>query len=71
MTMKKQKPARLFIDQYGGHYWARTVDELRKNIGGGSVSRMYCDGTDGKTYATGYVIGKLWLSEFAPVRVEV
>lgn len=69
--MKTQKPARLFIDQYGGRYWARTVEELRDNIGGGKVSRMYCDGTDGKTYTVGYVIGQLWLSEFMPVRKEV
>lgn len=60
---------KLYIDQYGDKYYARTVKELREKIGGGSVSKMYCDGVDGKVYHIGYCIGKHWFNCFTPMRV--
>jgi hypothetical protein len=59
---------KLYVDQYGNRFYAATVRELRKQIGGGGsrVSRMYVDKTDGRTVAVGYVIGQHWLSAFVP-----
>lgn len=61
----------LYIDQYGSMFWARTVAELRKQIGmGGSrVSKMYVDKKDGRTVHIGYVIGEHWLTAYAPVEL--
>jgi hypothetical protein len=58
----------LWIDQYGQKYRARTVKELRGQIGGGGsrVSKMYCDKKTGGTVQTGYVIGPHWLMGFVP-----
>ncbi len=64
------KPNLLYIDQYGGHYWARTVKELCAKLDRTKVTKMYVDGIDGKSYHTGYVIGDLWLSCFTPMRKE-
>lgn len=71
--MTSNEHRRLFIDQYGNKFFAQTVKELRGQIGmGGSrVSRMYQDKKDGSTKAVGYVIGQHWLTEYAPVEVEV
>lgn len=68
-----KKPRRLFLDQYGNRFFARTVAELRKQIGmGGSrVSRMYCDRKDGTTVAVGYVVGQHWCAEYAPVETQL
>ena len=66
----KERPVRLFLDQYRTLWQARTVRELREKIGGGRVSIMYRDKTDGRTVRCGYVIGQLWLSEVAPVEKE-
>jgi len=65
----KSKAKRLFLDQYGNRFFAATVRELRGRIGmGGSrVGLMYQDKADGRTVKTGYVIGKHWLAEYAPV----
>ena len=56
---------RLFIDQYGGIWWGRTRRDLKEQIPG-RVSIMYEDYKDG-VYRVGYVIGRLWLKEYAPV----
>ena len=60
----------LFIDQYGGKWFANTVKDLQQQIGG-KVSKMYVDSasTD-DVYHTGYVVGQLWLDAFVPVRVK-
>jgi hypothetical protein len=60
----------LFIDQWGHHWFARTVADLRAQIGrGGSrVSKMYVDGKAGGTFHVGYVIGEHWLKAFQAVR---
>ncbi len=60
------KPSRLFLDQYGNRFYAKTVVELKNQIPG-KVSIMYQDKADGSTWRTGYVIGQHWLTEFARV----
>jgi len=67
----------LYIDQYGNRWWARTVAELRQQIGNGSsrVSKMYHDkymkdGTQ-RTYHTGYVVGQHWCTAFVPYEVAL
>lgn len=59
----------LFIDQYGNRWEACTVSELRDKIGGGRVSKMYCDDKSGKCYHVGYVIGRHWCTAYVPVRI--
>lgn len=61
----------LFIDQHGSHYFPDSIRKLRKLIGNGSsrVSKMYIDGTDGKTYHVGYIVGKHWLTAYTPMRI--
>lgn len=63
---------KLFIDQWGNKFFARTLKELRAQIGGGGsrVSIMYRDKKDGRTVKCGYVIGGHWLSAYAPVEQE-
>jgi hypothetical protein len=62
----------LYVDQYGMRFYAKTVKELRKQIGGGGsrISRMYID-QDGKIYHKGYVIGRHWLTAYQPIMNEV
>lgn len=62
----------LYLDQWGNRFWAKTVKELRQQVGmGGSrVSKMYRDKKDGRIVHTGYVIGQHWLTAFQPVEVE-
>lgn len=66
------KPIRLFINQYGEQYHARTIKELKDKHGlTGRVSKMYVDDKQGKTYHIGYCIGREWLHVFTPLRNEV
>lgn len=69
MGKRKPKPNHLWIDQYGGHVYARTVKELREKAGGGEVSKLYIDKADGSTVHCGYVIGDRWFSRYAPVEI--
>lgn len=73
MTTTKTVHRRMFVDQYGNRFYAQTVKELRRQIGmGGSrVSIMYRDRKSGPPVRVGYVIGPHWLTEWAPVEVEV
>jgi hypothetical protein len=59
----------LYIDQYGSKYWARTVRELRSEVGmGGSrVRKMYVDKKDGGSLHIGYVVGDHWLTAYQRV----
>lgn len=59
----------LYMDQFGNHFYARSVKELRQQIGmGGSrVSRMYEDRKDEPPVHIGYIIGGHWLMMFEPV----
>ena len=59
----------LYIDQYGSKFWAKSVKALIEQVGGGRVSKMFCDKEDGRTVHTGYVIGSHWLSAFSPVEL--
>ena len=68
--MKKKRFQKMYIDQEGEVVWARTLKELRVKAGGGRISKAYNDGTDGKTYHTGYVVGCRWFDEFTPTRKE-
>jgi hypothetical protein len=61
----------LYIDQYGNKWWARSVRELRGKIGGGRVSKMYCDKKDGSAVHTGYVVGIHWCSAYVPFEARV
>lgn len=61
---------RLFVDQFGQKWYAKTIRELREQIPG-RCGKMYVDGKDGKTYHVGYVIGSLWLRMYKPVRNAV
>jgi hypothetical protein len=54
----------LYLDQYGNHWFASTIAELKRKIGGGRVSKMYVDKTDGTTVHTGYVVGSHWCTAF-------
>ena len=67
---RKGKPMHLWIDQWGQKECARTAKELREKVGGGRISKMYCDKKDGRTVHTGYVIGRRWFARFAPVERE-
>lgn len=56
---------RLYIDQYGNKFGAKSVRELRRKIGNGGsrVSKMFID-RKGQTLHTGYVVGRHWLMMF-------
>lgn len=60
---------KLYIDQYGNHFWAKTRKELSEQIKG-KVSLMYQDGAD-NVYKIGYVIGQHWLTCYTQMRVAV
>jgi hypothetical protein len=61
----------LYLDQWGERYWARTIADLRAQIGmGGSrVSKMYIDKKDGSVAHVGYVVGQHWLTAYRRVKV--
>jgi hypothetical protein len=61
----KGKPT-LYIDQWGSRWWAKTVKELREQIGG-RVSKMYVDKKDGRSVHIGYVVGQHWLTAYQRV----
>lgn len=63
----KSTPDYLWIDQYGNKFRARTRKELVQKVGGGKVSIMYVDKSDGTTVRAGYVVGQHWCSQYAPV----
>ncbi len=62
----------LYVDQYGEQWTAKTVKELRSQIGGGGsrVSKMYTDKTDGSSRHIGYVIGQHWCRAFVPFEAK-
>lgn len=66
MKTLQTKQVILYLDQYGQRYYARTLKELREQIGG-RVSKMYKDKKDGSTVFVGYVIGQSWLTAYTPV----
>jgi hypothetical protein len=56
----------LFISQYGDRFYASTRKELLAYLCKTKASIMYRDTPNGKVRC-GYVIGGLWLTEYAPV----
>lgn len=64
------KVTKLYVSQYGGRYYAKTLKDLKAKVGGGSVSIMYTDKKDGSTVKSGYVIGNLWLTAYVPFEVK-
>ena len=79
--MKKERRTRLFIDQFGKPWFAKTVAELRAAVGGGRVYKMYMDRTGGsvngegklsqdRAVHVGYVVGSYWCTEYAIVEQE-
>lgn len=61
----------LYMDQYRNSIVVTSVKQLQSYAGGGRVSKMFVDGTDGKTYHTGYVVGPYWFTAFVPLRKVV
>lgn len=59
----------LYLDQFGNHWRAHTVRELREQIGGGRIFKMYRDTRDGGHVHVGYVVGRHWCEAFQPVRI--
>jgi hypothetical protein len=61
----------LYLDQWGGKWWAKSVRELHRQIGGARPSKMYRDDPlTKKTYHTGYVVGRHWCNAFIPYEQE-
>lgn len=60
----------LYLDQWGNRWFARTVGELREQIGMGGcrVSKMFRDCKDGGAVHVEYVVGQHWCEAFQPVR---
>lgn len=72
---KNNKPRyKLGLDQFGNK-WRIKGDHPRKELievtGHSHVSKMYVDGTGGKTYHIGYVCGPLWITLYTPMRIPV
>ena len=64
----------LYLDQYGNHFYARTVRELREKVGssGSRIPKMYVEnGADDEPRHVGYVIAGHWLKMFAPIELPV
>ena len=64
----------LYLDQYGNHFYARTVRELQEKVGssGSRIAKMYVEhGADGEPRHGGYVIAGHWLKMFAPIELPV
>ena len=61
----------LYLDQYGNKFFAKTVKELKSQLGKTKASRMFVDSKDGKTYHIGYVIGQHWLTAYEPIRKAI
>ena len=64
----------LYLDQYGNHFFARTVRELKEKVGrsGSRIAKMYVEnGADGEPRHVGYVIAGHRLKMFAPIELPV
>jgi len=64
----------LYVDQFGNHFYARTVRELREKVGssGSRIAKMYVEnGADDEPRHVGYVIAGHWLKMFAPIELPV
>lgn len=70
IVVRKTKPAHLFIDQYNEHVWARTIRELKQQVGPGRVFKIYVDKKDGRTVQVGTGIGRRWFNRYIPWEKE-
>ena len=64
----------LYLDQYGNHFYARTVRELQEKVGssGSRIAKMYVEnGADGEPRHVGYVIAGHRLKMFAPIELPL
>lgn len=61
---KRQR--KLYIDQYGNHFFASTIKELKELVGGTKASPMYIDKKDGSTVKVGVIIRNHWLTAYVP-----
>lgn len=61
----------LYLDQWGNRFYAKTLRELRLQIGTGGcrMSKMYRDKKDGTCVHVGYVIGQHWLTAYVPLEI--
>lgn len=60
----------LYRDQYGNTWFARTVRELHRQLGGKRPAKMYVDTKDGRTLHVGYVVGRHWCTAYQRVEQE-
>ena len=61
----------LYLDQWGNRYWAKSVRELHRRLGGGRPSKMYRDDPlTKKVIHIGYVVGKHWCGAYVPYAKE-
>lgn len=70
---KDSPTKRLYVDQYGHHYWANSLTDLKVQLGYSSRKHsnpMYIT-RKGITYMVGYVIGEYWLDVYDAVYVKV
>jgi hypothetical protein len=68
-TNAKGKFCHLWIDQWGNRYFARTVKDLKVQVGPGAVHKIYRDKLDGRSVHCGYSIGQHWFDRYAPVEL--
>lgn len=61
---------KLFVDQYGNKWFAKTIKELCKKIGYSKAQRMYRDKKDGSSVHVGYVVGPHWLDMYIPYEAK-
>ena len=61
---------RLYLDQWGNKYFAKTVKELCKKVGYSKARRMYVDRKNGEVRHIGYVVGPHWLTAYIPYEGE-
>ncbi len=61
---------KLYIDQWGNRWFAKTVKELCQKVGYSKARRMYVDKKDGSIKHIGYAVGPHWLTAYIPYEGE-
>jgi len=70
-NLVNMKIRKLYVDQWGNHFYADTVKELKEEVGAGKVRIMYRDKKDGSTVRCGYIIGQHWLEAYMPFEQKI
>ena len=65
------KTTKLYVDQWGNKWFAKTVKELCRNVGYSKARRMYHDKKDGSIRHVGYVVGPHWCTAYVPYEGDV